>query len=64
MSIMSIIVTQSNRITTDEAEIHNLEENKATTEEHFKELNVSLKEMDNQLVSIRILLENKENRKN
>lgn len=62
LTVSTIIINQSNRITRDEAEISHLEENKALTEKHFEEVNMNLKEMNNQLTSIRIILEDKANR--
>lgn len=63
ITITTIIVNQSNRITRDESEIIHLQENKAETEKHFDELNMNIKEVNNQLVSIRVLLEDKADRK-
>jgi hypothetical protein len=64
VTVITIIVNQSNRITRDEAEILHLQENKVESDKHFDELNMSIKEVNNQLVSIRVLLEDKQNRKN
>jgi hypothetical protein len=63
VTVITIIVNQSNRITRDEAEILHLQENKVESDKHFDELNMSIKEVNNQLVSIRVLLEDKQNRK-
>lgn len=63
LTLVTIVVNQSNRITRDEGEIVHLEENKAENDKHFDELNMNIKEVNNQLVSIRVLLEDKENRK-
>lgn len=62
ITVTTIIINQSNRITRDESEIQHLEENKALTEKHFEEVNMNLKEMNVQLTSIRILLEDKADR--
>jgi hypothetical protein len=62
VTVVTIIINQSNRITRDEAEILHLEENKTENAAHFNELNMSIKEVNNELVSIRVLLEDKQNR--
>lgn len=62
LTVCTIIVNQSNRITRDEGEILHLQENKAENDKHFEDVNTNLKEMNNQLTSIRILLEDKADR--
>lgn len=60
----TLVVNQSNRITRDEQEIFHLQESKAETQKQFQEVNGNLKDMNKSLLDIRILLEDKENRKN
>lgn len=63
ITVSTIIINQSNRITRDEAEIMHLQENKAENDKHFEEVNLNLKEMNSQLLQIRVILEDKQNRK-
>jgi hypothetical protein len=62
VTVVTIIINQSNRITRDEGEILHLQENKAENDKHFEDVNTNLKEMNVQLTSIRILLEDKADR--
>jgi len=62
-TIVTVVANQAARIAKDETEISNLEQNKAETDKHFDEVNMNLKEMNNQLTSIRVLLEDKADRK-
>jgi len=62
ITVVTIIINQSNRITRDEGEIIQLQLNKAETDKHFDDVNMNLKEMNNQLTSIRVLLEDKADR--
>jgi hypothetical protein len=62
LTMISIIVNQSNRITRDEGQILNLQQNKSENDKHFEDVNTNLREMNTQLTSIRVLLEDKADR--
>ena len=58
-----LIVNQSNKIATAELRISDLEQNKRDTKEQFDKVNIRLDQIDSQLTTIRVLLEDKANRK-
>jgi hypothetical protein len=62
ITVSSIIVNQSNRITRDEAQIGILIENKGTTEAQFEKVNASLERINSKLTDILVELEDKQNR--
>lgn len=62
-SCLTVLINQSNRITRDESEIIHLQENKAENDKHFEDVNTNLRLMNDQLTSIRVLLEDKQDRK-
>jgi len=61
-TVVTVVANQAGRIAKDETEIQNLQQNKAETDKHFDDVNVNLREMNNQLTSIRVLLEDKVDR--
>jgi hypothetical protein len=63
VTVVSIIINQSNRITRDEAEILTLEKNNDKTDQQFNKVNDNLDRVNSRLTDILVELQNKQNRK-
>jgi Tfp pilus assembly protein PilN len=62
LTVGTIISTQASRITNQQDRINFLEENKATTEAQFHEVNMNLHEVNSKLTDILVELQNKKDR--
>lgn len=62
MSVGSLIVTQSNKITDQNARIITLEQNKKDTERQFDKVNERLDRVSDKLTDILVELQNKKDR--
>lgn len=63
VTVATIIVNQSDRITRDESEILTLEKNNDRTDQQFNKVNDNLDKVNNRLTDILVELQNKQNRK-
>lgn len=63
ITVSTIIIDQSNRITRDESQIQTLQKNNDKTDQQFERLNQNLDKVNNRLTDILVELQNKQNRK-
>lgn len=62
ITVGTIIVNQTNKITTQQDRITYLEKSNETTSSQFHEVNMNLKEVNNKLTDILVELQNKKDR--